>query len=184
MWIMPIPSHVKVALLSDSLVIAALLTTIGCTRTATRFKEVPRVDLELEGAGNRGYLRGTPPEAPPPKPTRQMVQMDVELSSALFGPSGAAPSQAKGSPEAGLTLPQEGAAGPEDDETYVVQPGDSLWSIAEQPEVYGEVTRWRTIFDANRDLLDTPNDLQAGMTLRIPRGEMTEPEGETTSQKK
>ena len=46
--------------------------------------------------------------------------------------------------------------------------GESLWSIAAKPDIYGKATRWRRIFDANRDLLKSPDRLKAGMKLRIP----------------
>jgi nucleoid-associated protein YgaU len=51
--------------------------------------------------------------------------------------------------------------------TYVVQPGDSLWSIAEQ--FYGDGTKWTVIYEANRSTIgDNPENIQAGMTLTIP----------------
>ena len=59
-----------------ALVVLSAMTG-GC-RTATRVVEIPRVDLELSG-GNRGYLRGSPPEAADLKSTRQMVQTTIEL---------------------------------------------------------------------------------------------------------
>ena len=40
--------------------LAALFASTGC-RTAARVTTVPRVDLAMEGAGNRGYLVGTAP---------------------------------------------------------------------------------------------------------------------------
>jgi nucleoid-associated protein YgaU len=50
---------------------------------------------------------------------------------------------------------------------YVVQPGDTLRSIAQ--EVYGNTDEWPRIYDANRDLIGPdPDSLQAGMRLRIP----------------
>jgi nucleoid-associated protein YgaU len=58
----------------------------------------------------------------------------------------------------------------EPSEIYVVQPGDSLWTIAAKPEVYGDATRWRRIFEANRDQLAAPDEVRAGMSLKIPRG--------------
>ena len=60
-------------------------------------------------------------------------------------------------------------------DTYVVQPHDSLSSIAKKPDIYGTATQWRRLFEANRELLNgDPNRLQTGMTLQIPRGAATE----------
>ncbi|MEM0966727.1 MAG: LysM peptidoglycan-binding domain-containing protein [Verrucomicrobiota bacterium] len=49
---------------------------------------------------------------------------------------------------------------------YVVQPGDTLSSIARS--VFGSSARWEEIFQANRDLLRSPNDLRVGQELQIP----------------
>ncbi|MGE9289815.1 MAG: LysM peptidoglycan-binding domain-containing protein [Puniceicoccales bacterium] len=49
---------------------------------------------------------------------------------------------------------------------YVVQPGDTLSSIARK--VFGSSARWEEIFQANRDLLRSPNDLRVGQELQIP----------------
>ena len=50
---------------------------------------------------------------------------------------------------------------------HVVAEGESLWKIAEQH--YRKGTSWKLIFDANRDLLRTPDNVKAGMKLLIPR---------------
>jgi nucleoid-associated protein YgaU len=52
-------------------------------------------------------------------------------------------------------------------ETYEVQSGDTLLSIAQQ--YYGDVTLWRQIYDANKDTIGSdPDKLQVGMKLTIP----------------
>ena len=154
--------------------ILMMVVNSGC-RTATQLADVPRVDLELEGSGNRGYLQGLPPSSSGWKSTRQMVQTDVEIPS-LYKPR---PSSA---PPLGLedassssfeawnapTLSEaQGLSGASD--TYVVQKGDSLWSIAAKPEVYGKASQWQRIFEANRDILKSPDHLRSGMTLKMPR---------------
>lgn len=50
--------------------------------------------------------------------------------------------------------------------TYVVRPGDTLSGIAVQ--FYGSSRRYLELFDANRDVLASPNDLPLGTTLHIP----------------
>lgn len=50
--------------------------------------------------------------------------------------------------------------------TYRVQPGDTLTGIAAR--YLGTSSRYLEIYDANRDMLRTPNDLRSGMVLRIP----------------
>jgi hypothetical protein len=54
--------------------------------------------------------------------------------------------------------------------TYIVENGDTLWSIAAKPEIYGNKYQWPLIYDANRDILDSYNSpLQEGQKLIIPR---------------
>lgn len=153
----------------------AMLVAGGC-RTATRVKDVPRVDLAVDNSGgNRGYLIGTPPPAAAWKTTRQIVETDVELPS-FYVPKKGAGSSASVEEAATNEAPAEAAApeaaapaGPHD--IYIVKKGESLWTIAKKPEIYGKATYWRRIFDANRDILKSPDHVRAGMKLKIPRGE-------------
>lgn len=51
--------------------------------------------------------------------------------------------------------------------TYTVKPGDSLWAIARR--VYGNGSKWRVIYDANRNVIGkNPNLIYPGQVLRIP----------------
>ena len=50
--------------------------------------------------------------------------------------------------------------------TYVVERGDTLTKIAR--DVLNDATRWREIFDLNRDKLESADILQVGMELRLP----------------
>jgi hypothetical protein len=50
---------------------------------------------------------------------------------------------------------------------YTVQQGDTLSSIAQ--EFYGDSDRFRTIFQANRNILDDPDEIFPGQELRIPQ---------------
>ena len=48
----------------------------------------------------------------------------------------------------------------------LVMPGDTLGDLASL--IYGDPTQYTQLFEANRQTLDSPNDLQEGMLLRIP----------------
>jgi nucleoid-associated protein YgaU len=49
---------------------------------------------------------------------------------------------------------------------YVVQQGDTLWLIANT--AYGSGRLWPAIFDANREVLSDPNQIQPDQVLRVP----------------
>ena len=50
--------------------------------------------------------------------------------------------------------------------TYVVVKGDSLSKIAKRE--YGDANKWRTIHEANKDLISDPDLIYPGQELKIP----------------
>ena len=50
--------------------------------------------------------------------------------------------------------------------TYTVVRGDSLSKIAKRE--YGDMSKWRKIFEANRDVIDNPDLIEPGQNLIIP----------------
>lgn len=50
--------------------------------------------------------------------------------------------------------------------TYVVQKGDTLYSIARK--LYGDQSKWKVIYNANRGQLKSPDRLPVGAKLVIP----------------
>jgi LysM repeat protein len=68
------------------------------------------------------------------------------------------------SPVAPTAVPE---APPRAGTQYVVQPGDTLRSIAQQ--AYGDAEQWPRIYQANRDVIGPdPDALQAGTRLLLP----------------
>lgn len=64
---------------------------------------------------------------------------------------------------------QSGASSTEEaqgERTYTVTKGDTLSRISQSH--YGKASKWKVIFDANRDQLDNPDLIQPGQELRIP----------------
>ncbi|WP_369915537.1 LysM peptidoglycan-binding domain-containing protein [Xanthomonas sp. NCPPB 3005] len=51
-------------------------------------------------------------------------------------------------------------------QVYVVKSGDSLSKIAKLH--YGDGNAWTRIFEANRDVLDDPDKIYPGQTLKLP----------------
>ena len=50
--------------------------------------------------------------------------------------------------------------------TYVVQPGDSLFRVAER--FYGDATQWKKIREANRTRIDPDGRIRAGQIIVVP----------------
>lgn len=50
--------------------------------------------------------------------------------------------------------------------THVVAKGDTLFSLAQK--YYGDRSRWRDIYNANRDVMPTENSLRLGAEIKIP----------------
>ena len=55
---------------------------------------------------------------------------------------------------------------PEPAETYTVKAGDCLWSIAQK--LYGTGYKWSDLYEANKDILASPNLIYAGQVLTVP----------------
>lgn len=165
---------------------ALVWVAAGC-RATTQVKEVSRVDLQVtEAGGNRGYLQGTPPPLGARKTTRQMLELTLEVpfsSSDLESADEAASIEGAGWEHVRTQPDGEAWIAPEAFDLYTVKEGDSLWSIAADPVTYGKATVWRRIFDANRDRMEAPDDLHAGLQLRIPRGGATESHEEARYEK-
>ena len=53
---------------------------------------------------------------------------------------------------------------------HVVEPGDSLWSIAAQDDVYADPYLWPVIYRHNRDQIVDPSQIYPDQTLVIPIG--------------
>ena len=152
-----------------------MLVVSGC-RSAIHLTEYPRTDLEIPAGGNRGYLVGTPPASTGPwKSTRQMVETEIEVPAFSKRKGQAAATSNEMTPPGGDIADtsnwNSSGASAEIIGSYSVKSNDTLWSIAADPTVYGDGTKWRLLFDANRDVLKNPDRLRAGMTLKIPRAE-------------
>ena len=52
---------------------------------------------------------------------------------------------------------------------YTVKKGETLWDISGRPEVYGNSSKWKIIFEANKDKIKKPSLIKPGMKLKIPR---------------
>ncbi|MDR2872730.1 MAG: LysM peptidoglycan-binding domain-containing protein [Xanthomonadaceae bacterium] len=55
---------------------------------------------------------------------------------------------------------------PEPVQTYTIQKGDTLSSIAQKH--YGKANVWKRIFEANRDVIDNPDKIFPGQVIKLP----------------
>jgi nucleoid-associated protein YgaU len=86
----------------------------------------------------------------------------IVVAGASVSPSVAASPAA--SPAVAATTPTPTSASVE----YVVQPGDTLQTIAR--DQYGDAGMWRRIYDANRDAIGPdPDALRPGTKLQLPQ---------------
>ncbi len=108
---------------------------------------------------------------------RRVLELDARLEALGARAAGAAPrpapaaqSAADGHPERIRVGAAEAGAGATADgvmpAVYEVRAEDTLSRIADK--VYGDASAWRRIFEANRDVLDGPDDLRLGLRLIIP----------------
>lgn len=103
-----------------------------------------------------GAVSDDPPTTPTP-PTKAVAGPTAKATSPL------APSAAP----AASPRPTATANAPKPTETYEVQEGDTLGTIAKR--FYGDSGKWRAIFDANKDVIgDNPDAIRIGTKLKIP----------------
>ena len=65
-----------------------------------------------------------------------------------------------------VALPAAASAG--DTIEHVVEPGESLWSIAAEADVYADPYLWPVIYRQNRDQIVDPAQIYPDQTLVIP----------------
>ncbi|MDP2941894.1 MAG: LysM peptidoglycan-binding domain-containing protein [Candidatus Omnitrophota bacterium] len=163
------------------LAVATFVAALAGCSVNTKLIERERVDQGV--SGNRGYLQGTPPPSVSGggerKTTRKYYEVQVEFPSVTEEsrvPKKA--TQEKPAPSSGVNY---GTSVTEEDTrvttveieekeeftNYTVQKSDTLQKIS--MKFFGTTKKWKRIFDANKDVLRTPDRVRPGMVLKIPR---------------
>ncbi|MDD4953880.1 MAG: LysM peptidoglycan-binding domain-containing protein [Candidatus Omnitrophica bacterium] len=147
-----------------------------------------RVDQDLTG-GNRGYLKGQAPQVEGDRRQDRTTQVvEVEIGSPFKFERGkkvkvqeAKETEALKEPATGegnqgyitqSVQPQIAEVAPF--EKYTIQKNDTLQKISQK--FYGTTKKWKKIFDANQDVLKSPNKLYPGQAINIPIERMSEPQ--------
>ena len=108
----------------------------------------------------------SPPAGHPAAPASTTPARDGDAEHGLVPVLSSGATMLPTGPPKLIPLPPTRLAAPPRDHSYVVQPGDSLWTIA--AKFYGDGRRADLLYQANRDRLWNPNDLRPGMTLVVP----------------
>ena len=165
--------------------IAALfLSLTGCrVRTYPVIKE--RVDQEL--SGNQGYLAGTPQEAEKERKTTRTTQViEIELPRAKelkkkileYPPASTINKKGEKEPvQESVYLESEPSRELKTQEEvtsvstltfekYTIRENDTLEKISQK--FYGTTKKWTKIYQANKDILKSPNRIYPGQVIKIP----------------
>ena len=113
--------------------------------------------------GNKKDGGKSPPKSEPPKPSFGSVRSGAPAPPAAKPKADFSNVKSGGSSTAPPAPPPPAPA----HDTYVVVSGDSLSKIAKK--FYGKASLWPKIHEANRDLIDNPDRIQIGWTLKIPK---------------
>jgi hypothetical protein len=118
-------------------------------------------DARLEAMRGAGALLVERVIGPNPQATQALLDDMAQRSQRFLTSLPSTPHQEEPPTDSPEPPPDDGIQ-----DTYVVQPGDTLSKIA--LKLYGKAALWTLIFEANRDKLANPSLLRVGMELRIP----------------
>lgn len=163
------------------LAFAAFVAALAGCSVNTKLIERDRVDQEV--TGNKGYLQGIAPAQGERKTTRKYYEVQVEFPSvteesrvskkaaqeeetvhepaANYESSIKEPVMKKETRIQAVEIKEE-----ESFTDYTVQSGDTLQKIS--MKLFGTTKKWKKIFNANQDVLRTPDKVRPGMVLKIP----------------
>jgi len=135
-------------------------------------------------AGNHLSVENTPSSGKSPQPiqavaeTEFVVDASQSVSNIISSTVDSEQLLAETSPlERSATASEQSILNSSQTETYTVQSGDTLSGIA--TKILGDTKQFMSIYDANRDVLRSPDDLRVGLKLRIPKSGMARPPVQT-----
>lgn len=119
--------------------------------------EVPSTEAVLKKVQTR--LTGVPETSTSPDTTQKTEPLEISGKLSKSSLSALSPFGKESKSER-----RDKASG--EQKTYVVQPGDTLFRVAEK--FYGDATQWKRIRDANRTRIDPDGRIRAGQIISVP----------------
>lgn len=132
----------------------------GSTSEPLSATEAPTTSPEFSAAPS---ATESPPSEPLAAPPPEQTAPEVGASGPETSTTSEALAMSEPVSEAGAPESTSSSAG---SETITVKPGEYLYSIAKR--IYGDASKWRLIYDANRDQLSNPDAVWVGMKLVVP----------------
>ncbi len=151
--------------IKQTIILAAVtLFLYGCGSSGidirTYAQDRPRVDQEISGMGNAGYIGGSMQSSTlaQRKTTRKVYVMEVSKGAGSINPveDGEISSAEQGVP---------GAAESEHLVQYMVEKDDTLQKISQK--FYNSYSRWPRIYEANKSVIPNPDRIKPGTVLQI-----------------
>ena len=150
-----------------TLLSALALFLYGCRSSGgnirTYAEDRPRVDQEISGMGNAGYIGGSMQSSTlaERKTTRKVYVMEVSKGAGNIKPI----EDEENSP--GDSKDQTaGAAKAEHFVQYTVEKDDTLQKISQK--FYTSYGKWTRIYEANKSAIPNPDRIKPGTVLQIP----------------
>jgi hypothetical protein len=167
-----------------------LITALGGTAHLLRLRWLSSIVERLTPPFARGMLGGmallgvmAAPPPVPPHPPDSMIELDEHATLHLLPDTPTAPTPASAPVPAATPAPEpapNAIQAMSDPDAWVVQPGESFWSIAAEhlADVNGRPVSereigsyWRQVIEVNRSRLVNPNDVDllfTGQTIELP----------------
>lgn len=143
----------------------------------TYAEDRPRVDQEISGVDNQGYVGGSMKSGniAERKQTRKVYVMEISKGTGNIKPIDEEETSVAGFAGNGEASPaqgmQTGASGTGAAVTrfveYTVEKDDTLQKIAKK--FYDSYSKWPRIYEANKSVLPNPDRLRPGVALQIPQ---------------
>ena len=156
-----------------SLLLILLLS--GCAPELAQTKYGPE-ESQWKNYISKSYDQWEPPATPPPLSSDDTNIAPISTIEIVPEPAGMDSTEGLISIDSikehtFVNLPEKGvdiklAPALTKDTSYTVKKGDTLWTISKK--FYNNGREWKTIQDANIDVLPSADNLKAGMNLKIP----------------